>query len=188
MFVQIEEKMKYSKWKAVEIDRCLKNGIEPTPGPPGELAFDVEPGPAPSVGFNIQPPPSDIPAPSSSWSDTTSPDQKPVPKPRHTASRDDYGAGIGVGGGGGAGGYSGGAGIGAGGYSGGAGGYSGGAGIGAGGGSPLTTGVQLGPSEIGKAQKLCNYARSALEYDDVQGALEYLSKAMTLLQTGKEES
>ena len=28
--------MKYAKWKAVEIDRCLKNGIEPTPGPPVE--------------------------------------------------------------------------------------------------------------------------------------------------------
>ena len=178
--MQIEEKMKYSKWKAVEIDRCLKNGIEPTPGPPGEQAFDVEPGPAPSVGFNIQPPPSDVQVP---WPDSTPPEQKPVPKPRHTASRDDYGAG----------GYSGGAGIGAGGYSGGAGigtgggsaaGYSGGTG----GGTPLATGVQLGPSEIGKAQKLCNYARSALEYDDVPGALEYLSKAMTLLQTGKEES
>ena len=27
--------MSYAKWKAVEIDRCLKNGIVPTPGPPG---------------------------------------------------------------------------------------------------------------------------------------------------------
>ena len=27
--------MSYAKWKAVEIDRCLKNGITPTPGPPG---------------------------------------------------------------------------------------------------------------------------------------------------------
>lgn len=32
---EIEGKMKYAKWKAVEIDRCLKNGITPTPGPPG---------------------------------------------------------------------------------------------------------------------------------------------------------
>ena len=44
--LKIEAKQKYAKWKAVEIDRCLKNGIPPTPGPPGEggaeLSEDAE--------------------------------------------------------------------------------------------------------------------------------------------------
>ena len=34
-FLKVEHKRKYAKWKAVEIDRCLKNGITPTPGPAG---------------------------------------------------------------------------------------------------------------------------------------------------------
>ena len=32
--------MKYAKWKAVEIDRCLKTGVTPTPGPPGGIEDD----------------------------------------------------------------------------------------------------------------------------------------------------
>lgn len=149
--------MKYSKWKAVEIDRCIKNGITPTPGPPGEQLFDDESDPSPPVGFNVQPPPSDFNTPGPSWPDATPvipTDTKPTPKPRHAVSRDDYGIEAG----------------------------SGGAGV-----SGQSTGVQLGPGEISRAQKLCNFARSALEYDDVQGAMEYLAKAMKLLQTGKEE-
>jgi vacuolar protein sorting-associated protein VTA1 len=47
--------------------------------------------------------------------------------------------------------------------------------------------MTLGPHEITKAQKLCKFASSALEYQDVQGAVEYLEKAMRLLKTGKEE-
>ena len=160
--------MKYAKWKAVEIDRCLKNGITPTPGPPGEQQFEDEATPTPPVGFNIQPPapgPSDQSGPPPSISDWQQPapqstmEVKPTPKPRHSApppqatpSYDQYG----------------------------------------GGGwetqpPPATTGVQLGPHEISKAQKLCKFASSALEYEDVQGAMEYLGKAMKLLQTGKEE-
>ena len=50
----------------------------------------------------------------------------------------------------------------------------------------MTSGVQLGPAEIAKAQKLCKFASSALEYEDVQGAIEYLSQATKLLQTGKD--
>ena len=61
--VQIEAKQKYAKWKAVEIDRCLKNGIPPTPGPPGEataeLADDAEghiiPKPSPKPRQNPTP-------------------------------------------------------------------------------------------------------------------------------------
>ena len=48
---QISGKMSYAKWKAVEIDRCLKNGITPTPGPPGGDSVE---------DFNI-PDPSNLP-------------------------------------------------------------------------------------------------------------------------------
>ena len=168
--------MKYAKWKAVEIDRCLKNGITPTPGPPGEQSLEDEAtGPAPPVGFNVQPP-DPYPGPSyndqppgpgpfsstSYWDQPPQPSQeaKPTPKPRHTApppqampSYDQYGGGFTE--------------------------ES----------QPpsATTGVQLGPHEITKAQKMCKFASSALEYEDVQGAIEYLEKAMKLLKTGKEE-
>ena len=155
--------MKYSKWKAVEIDRCLKNGITPSPGPPGEQDFDAT---MPPIGFNVQPPgsepePSDHPfgpQATSSWDTPHPPSQeaKPTPKPRNmapppqvTPSYDQYGVDSEL--------------------------------------PPAMTGVQLGTHEIAKAQKFCKFASSALEYEDVQGAIEYLGKAMKLLQTGKEE-
>lgn len=173
IYVQIEEKMKYAKWKAVEIDRCLKNGITPTPGPPGEQMFDEEPAQPPPMGFNVQPPASDDQPPASddqpgpSWEPTPSAGSKPTPKPRHmpasqfpqpqaTSSYDDYGSGA-----------------------------SGGASVWDTG--SLGPGIQLGPQQISKAQKLCKFASSALEYEDVPGAIEFLGKAMKLLQTGKEE-
>lgn len=167
--------MKYAKWKAVEIDRCLKNGITPTPGPPGEQPLEDEAtGPSPPVGFNVPPAdpyagpsygggdgqPPGGPAPSY-WDQAPQPSQegKPTPKPRQmppppqaTPSYDQYGGGFPE--------------------------------------SqppPATTGVQLGPHEITKVQKLCKFASSALEYEDVQGAIEYMEKAMRLLKTGKEE-
>ena len=149
----------------MEIDRCLKNGITPTPGPPGEQSFEDEAtGPTPPIGFNIQPPDpsySDPPTgpPTNYWDQAPQPSQeaKPTPKPRHTApppqatsSYDQYGGEESQ--------------------------------------PPSTmTGIQLGPHEITKAQKLCKFASSALEYEDVQGAIEYLGKAMKLLKTGKEE-
>ena len=164
--------MKYSKWKAVEIDRCLKNGITPTPGGPGEETFDDETAPAPPVGFTVQPPSFDQPA-DPSWNYQPPAETRPTPKPRHMAHQnplpeatpryDEYGGGF----------------------------------------ASTSTGwdsrpsgstgpppgpeVQLGPQEIGKAQKLCKFAGSALEYDDVAGAIDYLAKAMKLLQTGKED-
>lgn len=169
--MQVEEKMKYSKWKAVEIDRCLKNGITPTPGPPGEQTFeeDFAPAPPPPVGFNVQPPPDDNQA-GPSWEPTPPPETRPTPKPRHAAPQNPTPqvqpevtpA------------------------------YDGSASGGGWNTQPVAMGrgpvaVQLGPSEISRAQKLCKFASSALEYDDVQGAVEFLGKAMNLLQTGKEE-
>ena len=78
---KVEAKQKYAKWKAVEIDRCLKNGIAPTPGPPGQTELtedgsesDREPSPKPTPkprqNFSQQPV---IPGPAS--------DQQPVYPP-----------------------------------------------------------------------------------------------------------
>ena len=133
--------MKYAKWKAVEIDRCLKNGITPTPGPPGGNTDDEgsEQGGGAiiggAIGFNIPSSDTDI--------------EKPVPKPRHNVvphvepTAEPY--------------------------------------------QPPAPSSQaaLGPAEIAKAQKLCKFAGSALDYDDTVGAIEYLEEALKLLKTGK---
>lgn len=46
-------------------------------------------------------------------------------------------------------------------------------------------GAQLSPEDISKAQKLCKYASSALEYEDTPGAIDYLTQALELLKTAK---
>lgn len=221
---QIEGKMKYAKWKAVEIDRCLKNGITPTPGPPGgfddpnDLAappiqpppgnYGDQPGPSgsyygdqpgPSGGYQEQPEPTVSygyqPGPSNpqpqeigfglaqpqpqeigfglppvvssepSPQPLLPPEIKPVPKPRQDphptppqpAVRHNPNPTPP---------------------------------------QPVTSyesppprvgSVNLGPAETAKAQKYCKFASSAIEYDDIEGALEYLAKATRLLQTGKED-
>ncbi len=159
--------MKYAKWKAVEIDRCLKSGITPTPGPPGGEEGE-EFGPSvgdygadtrvpPEPGFMVPPGAQQVLPP------------RPVPRPRHNTPQDPqpYPEG------------------------------------------PMTTppqsfvsaplpqpppvvqapapAAQLGPTEIARAQKLCKFASSSLDYDDVPGAVEFLGKAMKLLTTGKED-
>ena len=40
--------------------------------------------------------------------------------------------------------------------------------------------------QISKAQKLCKFAISSLDYQDSKTAIENLNKAMYLIQTGKE--
>lgn len=176
--------MKYAKWKAVEIDKCLKNGITPTPGPPDESGdqggvgdYPTPPGP----GDASYPPPMAM-------------DDKPVPKPRQnlpppsyppdpqTSNQTSYDpANVGFR-------------------------YDDPAGIpssatnpplsvGAVGGetSVKIVSVEIGPSKaatigpegVAKVQKLCKFASSALDYDDTTGAIEYLEKALHLLKTGK---
>lgn len=44
---------------------------------------------------------------------------------------------------------------------------------------------KVDPALIAKAQKLCKFASSALNYDDVPEAINNLQKALQLLQTGK---
>lgn len=148
--------MKYAKWKAVEIDRCLKSGVAPTPGPPGsEGLVDEEEvvGPAPTIGFSVTPPaPSGVTLPPGAQP-VLPPVPKPVPKPRQLLPQDpgpeepssSYQPPV------------------------------------------AASGIELGPAEIARAQKLCKHASSALDYEDVQGAIEILCKATRLLQTGRED-
>ncbi|KAK4879507.1 hypothetical protein RN001_007653 [Aquatica leii] len=49
------------------------------------------------------------------------------------------------------------------------------------------TGVTLQADQIEKAQKYCKWAGSALTYDDVNTAINNLQKALSLLQTGRED-
>ncbi|XP_014251111.1 vacuolar protein sorting-associated protein VTA1 homolog [Cimex lectularius] len=48
------------------------------------------------------------------------------------------------------------------------------------------SGIPLDPTLITKAQKYCKFAGSALNYDDVSEAINYLQKALRLLQTGQD--
>ena len=41
---------------------------------------------------------------------------------------------------------------------------------------------RLPPEVISEAQKKCKFASSALDYDDVAGAVEYLTEALKMLK------
>jgi vacuolar protein sorting-associated protein VTA1 len=187
ILLQVEGKMKYAKWKAVEIDKCLKNGITPTPGPPDSAAADDEG----AVGY--------YPMPSGPGDGSTSysqQDSKPVPKPRHNISQDPPDT------------YppypqqlpplaqdvnprhnisqnppdsyppypqqlpplasSGPA--------------AASSSASAGGVAPNPT---VGPDIVAEAQKKCKFASSSLDYEDVTGAIDYLREALELLTTGR---
>lgn len=47
-------------------------------------------------------------------------------------------------------------------------------------------GSALNLQGVQEAQKYCKYATSALNYDDVKNAVDYLTKALELLKTGNE--
>ena len=49
-------------------------------------------------------------------------------------------------------------------------------------------GMTLTPDQTTKAQKYCKYAISALDYDDLNTARLNLTKALNLVNTGREES
>lgn len=53
--------------------------------------------------------------------------------------------------------------------------------------APPSTNVELSVDQMGVAQKYCKYAGSALNYNDVKTAVDYLEKALYLLSTGKEK-
>lgn len=47
-------------------------------------------------------------------------------------------------------------------------------------------GANLSSEDLTKAQKYCKYAGSALQYEDVDTAVQNLQKALKLLTTGRE--
>ena len=167
MSLQVEEKRKYAKWKAVDIDKCLKNGITPTPGPPGgddSEFINLGLGSGPSGGMGSAPPPggmwigypggdinqnlqpsgSDLNPSSSGYNPSSSGYNQnhgqPIPKPRSIPPSEPQ---------------------------------------------PVSN-SGLTPEQLERVTKLCKYAISSLDYEDKDGAIENLTKALNLLKTGRE--
>ena len=171
--MQVEEKRKYAKWKAVDIDKCLKNGITPTPGPPGgdnsefgDLGMGVAGGmgsgpPASGMGVgppsggvwlgypsgdlnqNLPPSGGDLNPSSSGYNQNFS---QPVPKPRSVVAPNEPPSLN----------------------------------------SSSSSKSGLTPEQLERVTKLCKFAISSLDYEDKDGAIENLTKALSLLKTGKE--
>ncbi|KAK9503302.1 hypothetical protein O3M35_011903 [Rhynocoris fuscipes] len=161
---------KYAKWKAAYIHNCLKNGETPVPGPIGPTDGENENEGA--IGFiggatnyrpddGISEPKLPVQPPSDTLGFTNIPASNPSPtpniaQPSETDTRP----------------------------------YSPS--------QPSSTsssnaalvapgtGVKLDPSLVTKAQKYCKFAASALNYDDVADAVNYLQKALRILETGQE--
>ncbi|KAL4232477.1 Vacuolar protein sorting-associated protein vta1 [Mactra antiquata] len=171
----IDKNRKYAKWKAAYIHKCLKNGETPIPGPQreegdedqgtgsGPIGFEH---PGPSQPYIPQPGPSTYqPGPSSSSlnlpGSNTSPGDAPTGAhaPPSTPQEPQNHAKPAA---------------------------------------PTVTyntewkppansaGAQLTPVQYQKAMKYCKYASSALQYEDSPTAIDNLTKALTLLTTGKD--
>uniref|UniRef100_A0A087YAH6 Vesicle (multivesicular body) trafficking 1 n=1 Tax=Poecilia formosa TaxID=48698 RepID=A0A087YAH6_POEFO len=174
---------KYARWKATYIHNCLKNGETPQSGPIGmdedeEAEFGAEgfsdlpsqnqnqdQGPAPGIGFAQDPGSGPTGPPASNYNNIQIPPgaHAPANTPAELPPPSDREAG-----------------------------------------KPLPAarsvpavdpsllnaqqqgGVQLSPEDFTKAQKFCKYAGSALQYEDVNTAIQNLQKALKLLTTGKE--
>lgn len=172
---EMQEKRKYAKWKAAYIHNCLKVGEKPTPGSYGNKPTDFikitdEPNtPANdnfSAGFSMPslptPPTHDDSSTNSSQGGYNVPINSPINPAVHFDPNPNY--------------------------------------------APATSfvpqpptpntpsyqtqisstssGANLNPEQMQKAQKYCKWATSALNYDDVKTAVDNLQKALTLLQTG----
>ena len=190
---------KYAKYKVADITRCLKNGIQPTSGPPGDeeaqlsvpqpttVGFEsynpgnvppstqypvypeggvdmYTPPPDSSHDYQPHPPPGSVPV----YPPQPEPRRSPVPKPRshHPPSQPEQVPPS----------------------------------------QPPPTQVQPPPptatpsislggitphpgltfKEYSLASKYCRYASSALDYEDANTAITNLTKALKLLQTGKD--
>lgn len=171
--LQVEEKRKYAKWKAVDIDKCLKNGITPTPGPPGGddseftmgLSGGMGSGPpggmgsGPPGGMGFGPPiggvwigyPGDLNQPGGSDLDPSGSGYNPSsigqdcsqPVPKPRSIPPNEAP-------------------------------------------SASRGTGLPPEQLERVTKLCKFAISSLDYEDKDGAIENLTKALHLLKTGKE--
>lgn len=172
---------KYAKWKAAHIHGCLKSGQAPTPGP--VQGFDLDDGEDDGEGLEGRPREGhEDDARSSGTQDWLTPQIPALPSKfpdgatasgRHPAAPVPSGPTSAAGPSGPP-----------------AQPWSGGPGAGAAAGVapaalPRAT-SSLAPDVVTKAQKYCKYASSALDYDDASTAIQNLSKALNLLQTGHE--
>ena len=155
-----EQIRKYAKWKAAYIHNCLKNGEAPVPGPAGGEDAPQAPVEGAAGGWEVPQIGAEQPpyAPAGQQ-------QPPLPPPDRT-SHDDAKPQP----------------------------------------APRTRSpavtptapaaavpanpsqagnVQLDSKQMAQAKKLCNFAASALDYDDVTTAKDNLMKALTLLNTGQ---
>ena len=175
MSLQVEEKRKYAKWKAVDIDKCLKNGITPTPGPPGGedsefINFGLGSGPSggmgsgPPGGMGSGPPPGGI------WIGYPGGDLNQNLQPSGSDLNPSSS-----------------------GYNPSSSGYNQDQS------QPIPKPRSIPPSEpqpvsntgltpvqLERVTKLCKFAISSLDYEDKDGAIENLTKALSLLKTGRE--
>ncbi|XP_046391858.1 vacuolar protein sorting-associated protein VTA1 homolog [Ischnura elegans] len=184
---EVIQNRKYAKWKAAYIHNCLKNGETPIPGPQADENEENNYTPAPSGGVGIgfvAPPSSDnnvshfvsdqptfpstheiTPPDSMNSVPRFAPPSSPVNPPHVPPSfnpgpvstpEPPMSSGF----------------------------------------NPVpmpgvqltdnTTHASLNPEQIGKAQKYCKWASSALNYDDIPTAIGNLQKALRLLQTGQD--
>ena len=184
--LQVEEKRKYAKWKAVDIDKCLKNGITPTPGPPGGDDSNLGLGSGPPSGMGSGPPPGGIwiGYPGGDLNQNLQPGGSDLNPSGYNPSSSGYNPSSS--------GYN----PSSSGYNPSSGGYSQDH-I-----QPIpkprsippsepqsvssNTSSGLTPEQLERVTKLCKFAISSLDYEDKDGAIENLTKALNLLKTGKE--
>ncbi|XP_028414407.1 vacuolar protein sorting-associated protein VTA1 homolog [Dendronephthya gigantea] len=159
---EIAAQRKYSKWKAAYINNCLKKGETPVPGPVGGDGEDTQlPNIASGPGLPYpEQPPSNLPnlPPSVVYPPGGPPATQNPQQPQYPSQPQSY---------------------------------------------PATNAqppqahpspqssatsskTHLEPMDYAKAQKYCKYASSALQYEDVNTAIDNLQKALKLLQTGKD--
>lgn len=157
---------KYAKWKAAYIHNCLKNGETPVPGPMREEGDENEQNEGAAGGGEPEPqnPPANhdepivhLNPPPSAEEVLNDPNKLPSP-PQEDESPSDF--------------------------------------------KPFipeakpelkpftaptpVEKLKLTDEQMTKAQKFCKYAGNSLTYDDVNAAVDYLQKALSLLTTGKE--
>ncbi|KAI9029375.1 Vta1 like-domain-containing protein [Hyaloraphidium curvatum] len=149
---EVDQKMKYARWKTADIIKAINEGRVPQPGPPGGLGMDEDGGAAPG-SFPDFPA---FPDPPSQRSDPAAapraqPSQSPSPGPqRGGASRPpargaDYSA------------------------------------------QKMAEASQGGayaydPKVLGNAQKHARFAISAIQYDDIETAVDNLKRALQYLE------
>jgi len=141
----IKRRIKYAKWKAIYISKCLKNGETPIPGPVGGIDDeDLE-------LYNFQPSNTNTENTTNSFdnvnnkSEKVVPDSEPISSPSNVSSSATNQSSL-----------------------------------------TAINGKPLAAEDLVKAQKLCKFAGSALQYEDIPTAITNLQKALSLLTTGNE--